>query len=274
MVTKRIYFTKPNVAELLDFDYPTCGDNQVIAKVEYTAVSGGTERACIMGAPNTYTALVGFPTYQGYCGVGRIVEVGKDVKSVKVGDRALLYHGGHSTYNLVGESKVYKIDDEEIDSLDASLVIIAAMGLGGVRKLELELGESAMVIGLGLLGMFSVQFLRASGANPVIAVDFNEERRNLALQLGADYAFDPADEDFVEKVNEHMQKEHQLIMPAKGELSTELRILALIRMGISKRTKIAKVLNMSSATVYSYHCNLQKHSLHPDSSFDKIIANL
>lgn len=94
------------------------------------------------------------------------------------------------------------------------------------------------------------------------------------LLAGFDSAFLGIFPDFVEKVNEHMQKEHQLIMPAKGELSTELRILALIRMGISKRTKIAKVLNMSSATVYSYHCNLQKHSLHPDTSFDKIIANL
>lgn len=200
MLTKRIYFTKPNVAELLDFEYPVCGDNQVIAKVEYTTVSGGTERACIMGAPNTYTALVGFPTYQGYCGVGRIVETGKNVTAVKVGDRALLYHGGHATYNLIQEDKVYKIDDEEIDSLDAAMVIIAAMGLGGVRKLQLELGESAMVIGLGLLGMFSVQFLRQSGANPVIAVDFSEERRKLALQLGADYAFSPAEENFIEKV--------------------------------------------------------------------------
>jgi DNA-binding NarL/FixJ family response regulator len=80
--------------------------------------------------------------------------------------------------------------------------------------------------------------------------------------------------DFVDRVNEHMQEEHLLKMPSKGELSTELRILALIRMGISKRQKIAKVLNVSVTTVYSYHCNLQKHSLHPDSSFDNIIANL
>jgi threonine dehydrogenase-like Zn-dependent dehydrogenase len=76
------------------------------------------------------------------------------------------------------------------------------MGLGGVRKLELELGESAMVMGLGLLGIFSVQFLRLSGANPVIAADLNPARRALALKLGADYAFDPSEKDFVQKVKE------------------------------------------------------------------------
>ncbi|MBR3074957.1 MAG: hypothetical protein IKH11_04270 [Bacteroidales bacterium] len=80
--------------------------------------------------------------------------------------------------------------------------------------------------------------------------------------------------DFVEKVNEHMQEEYQLSKPSEGSLSTELRILALIKMGISKRQKIAKILNMSVTTVYSYHCNLQKHSLHPDDSFDRIIASL
>lgn len=80
--------------------------------------------------------------------------------------------------------------------------------------------------------------------------------------------------DFVEKVNDHMQEGYKLEMPSRGELSTELRILALIKMGITKRQKIAKILNMSVTTVYSYHCNLQKHSLHPDDSFDRIISGL
>ena len=196
---KRICFTKPNTVELLDYECPALLDNQILAKVEYTVVSGGTERAVLTGEPNTYG---GFPSYQGYCGVGRVIEVGKNVKEFKVGDRALLYHGGHSTYNVINEDSAYKIDDDKIASMDASFTIIAAMGLGGVRKLELEIGESAMVIGLGLLGMFSVQFLRQSGANPVIAVDFSEERRNLALKLGADYAFSPAEEGFLDKIKE------------------------------------------------------------------------
>jgi threonine dehydrogenase-like Zn-dependent dehydrogenase len=57
-----------------------------------------------------------------------------------------------------------------------------------------------MVMGQGLLGIFATQFLRLSGANPVIAADLNPQRRELALKLGADYAFDPSDKDFVEKV--------------------------------------------------------------------------
>lgn len=197
MKSKTIVFTKPQTAELIEKEIGTVTGDRAKVKMEYTVVSGGTERACIMGMNN---ASQKFPISLGYCGVGYVTEIGEKVENIKIGDRVLVYHGIHTEYNIVPESDLTKVDDENIDSLDAAFVVIASMGLGGVRKLELELGESAMVMGLGLLGMFSVQFLRLSGANPLIAVDLNPERRELALKLGADYALDPSDEDFVEKV--------------------------------------------------------------------------
>jgi len=197
MKSKTIVFTKPQTAELLENELAPIRDNMVMVKMEYTVVSGGTERANIMGMNNTSQ---NFPMSLGYCGVGCVTEIGEKVEKIKIGDRVLVYHGIHTEYNVVPESDVTKVENDGIDSLYAAFVIIASMGLGGVRKLEVELGESAMVMGLGLLGIFSVQFLRLSGANPVIAVDLNEERRNLALKLGADYALDPSDKDFVEKV--------------------------------------------------------------------------
>lgn len=197
MKSKTIVFTEPKVAKLMEKEIGSATENKVKIKMEYTVVSGGTERACIMGMKNTSQR---FPTSLGYCGVGYVTEIGEKVEKIQIGDRVLVYHGIHTEYNIVPESDVTKVEDDNIDSLYAAFVIIASMGLGGVRKLELELGESAMVMGLGLLGIFSVQFLRLSGANPLIAVDLNEERRNLALQLGADYALDPSDPDFVNKV--------------------------------------------------------------------------
>lgn len=197
MKSKTIVFTKPQTAELIEKEIGTVTGDRAKVKMEYTVVSGGTERACIMGMNN---ASQKFPISLGYCGVGYVTEIGEKVENIKIGDRVLVYHGIHTEYNIVPESDLTKVDNDSIDSLDVAFVIIASMGLGGVRKLEVELGESAMVMGLGLLGMFSVQFLRLSGANPLIAVDLNPERRELALKLGADYALDPSDEDFVEKV--------------------------------------------------------------------------
>ena len=197
MKKKQIFFTAPRKAELLEVDIPPVGADDVQVRMEYTVVSGGTERANLLGMKNTSQK---YPMSLGYCGVGRVTAIGEAVKSVAVGDRVLVYHGNHASYNMRKEDEITKVEDDSIDSLDAAFVIIASMGLGGVRKLELELGESAMVMGLGLLGIFALQFCRLSGANPVIAADLNPERRELALKLGADYAFDPSDPDFVAKV--------------------------------------------------------------------------
>lgn len=196
---KQIVFTAIGKAEFLETELPTVGPEDVLVKMEYTVVSGGTERACLLGTNNTPRY---FPMSLGYCGVGRVMETGDTVRSVQPGDRVLVYHGCHSNYNIRKEDEITKVEDDSIDSLDAAFVIIASMGLGGVRKLEMELGESAMVMGEGLLGIFATQFLRLSGAYPVIAADLNEDRRRLALELGADYAFDPSDSAFVEKVKE------------------------------------------------------------------------
>ena len=198
MNTKTIAFTAPQTAQYMDYETNPMTDSSVAVKMEYTVISGGTERANLMALPNAGSR---FPKFLGYCGIGQVVEVGSQVTSVAPGDRVLVYHGHHSIYNVFPEIKVTKVA-QDVDSLEAAFVIISTMGLGGVRKLEIELGESAMVMGLGLLGMFSVQFLRLSGAYPVIAADLNPERRKLALQLGADYALDPADPDFVKTVKE------------------------------------------------------------------------
>ena len=199
METKTVVFTAPKTAELLSSETQTMTPTSVAVKMEYTVISGGTERASISGLPNTGT---NWPRYLGYCGIGHVVQVGEQVTTVVPGDRVLVYHGRHSQFNVVPEIKVTKVTQEALDSVEAAFVVIATMGLGGVRKLELELGESAMVMGLGLLGIFALQFLRVSGAYPLIAADPNPERRQLALTLGADYALDPTEAGFAQKVKE------------------------------------------------------------------------
>lgn len=104
--------------------------------MEYTIVSGGTERACILGMNNTSQ---NYPMPLGYCGVGYVEEVGSKVSKVSVGDRVLVYHGCHSKYNIRPESDITKVENNDVSSLEAAFVIIASMALGGVRKLEINL---------------------------------------------------------------------------------------------------------------------------------------
>jgi threonine dehydrogenase-like Zn-dependent dehydrogenase len=95
-----------------------------------------------------------------------------------------------------------KIDDDAIDMLDAAFATIASFAFLGVRKLRLELGESAVIVGQGILGVFALQVALLSGAIPVVVSDLDPRRRALALQLGAARAFSPDEEGFVEKVKE------------------------------------------------------------------------
>ena len=95
MNRKSIVFTKIREAELLEQPMPVVDADDVLVRMEYTVVSGGTERACLIGAPNTSQS---FPMSLGYCGVGHVAEIGSLVTNVKVGDRVLVYHGIHSNY--------------------------------------------------------------------------------------------------------------------------------------------------------------------------------
>ena len=186
-------------AVLKPFDVPEPGAGQVLLENDYTVISAGTERANLMNLPNTSGS---FPYYPGYCGVGRVIALGDGVEGVRVGDRALVNFTGHRSHALQSAADLTLVGDDRVESLDAAFVAIAAMGLQGVRKVRLELGESAMVIGLGLLGMFASQLARIDGAIPVIVSDLDPKRRDLALRLGADHASSPEEENISEKVKE------------------------------------------------------------------------
>ena len=126
------------------------------------------------------------------------------MKNFAVGDAVIAPWGGHRSYIVSPAAPVWtgahKIADSRIDLKEAACAHIATFPMLGVRKLKLQMGESVMVAGLGILGQIAVQIARYSGAVPVLACDFSPERRELALKLGADAVFDPRDPDFVEKL--------------------------------------------------------------------------
>lgn len=202
---KRIIFTKPNTAEYLSIgkvDFENLGEHQVVVKSFYTTISAGTEKANIMGVNNVgpSEAVASFPRSLGYNCAGEVVAVGSRVTNMKVGDRVVVYWSTHSNYNVVHENQVVKIDSENVSYADAAVAFIASFPLAAIRKVSLEVGESFMVMGLGILGQLAVKLARVAGACPIIACDPIAERREEALKSGADYAFDPLEKGFAEKV--------------------------------------------------------------------------
>jgi 2-desacetyl-2-hydroxyethyl bacteriochlorophyllide A dehydrogenase len=193
MRNRQIVFTGPGRAELIEGDVSPPGEKGVLVEMEYTVISAGTEKDVLLGRPNTAHA---FPASMGYCGIGIVRETGKGVKNFPEGSRVLVYHGNHAVFCTADEERLTLVEDDALPSVEAAFVIIAAMSLGGLRKTRLEIGESALVMGQGILGIFATQLARIAGAVPVIAADPRQDRRDLALQLGADFAFSPDTPEF------------------------------------------------------------------------------
>ena len=206
MKCKKIVFTEINKAELLEVDVAPLKDNQVLVDTCITTISSGTERANITGDPFVTVAStvpdVSFPRTAGYSAAGIVKAIGKDVATVKIGDRVALSWSKHASVQVISEKNVHLIESENVSFSEASLAHIATFPMAAIRKCRLEMGESAIVMGLGILGQLAVQLLHIAGAVPVIAVDPIAARREKALKLGADYAFDPFAPDFTEKVKE------------------------------------------------------------------------
>ena len=204
MKQKTIIFTEAYKAELLEDEIPVPGPGQVRVKLAISTISSGTERANLVGDVNVSIArnaspVPVFPRRSGYSSAGVVDMVGEGVTEFAVGDRVAMSWTLHTQYICKNVNEVYKLDDET-SFQEAALWHISTFPLAAIRKCRLEVGESAIVMGMGILGMMAVKLLRVAGAAPLIAVDPVAEKRELALKLGADYAFDPFDPDFEKNV--------------------------------------------------------------------------
>ena len=196
-----IIFTAPCVAELISTELAPPGAGEVQVKLAVSTVSSGTERANLIGDPNVGWDLgpkVSFPRRSGSSSSGVVPAVGEGVTEGSVGDRVALSCSLHSQYINLKRKNVYKLPDS-VSFWDASLLHIGTFPLAAIRKCRLEIGESAIVMGMGVLGLTAVQLLKAAGAVPVIAVDPVAEKREKALAHGADFALDPMAPDFAAK---------------------------------------------------------------------------
>lgn len=201
---KSIVFTKAYQAELLEEEVREIGQDEVLVKMAVSSISSGTERANFTGDPNvsiyTTTSEAVFPRRVGYSSAGIIEKIGANVTEVKVGDRVAMSGSLHSEYVVLPKENVYKITDDRISLNEAALWYIACFPAAAIRKCRLEFGEAAIVMGAGVLGMIAIKLLGAAGAAPIVAVDPDPEKRKRALEIGADFAFDPFEPDFAEKV--------------------------------------------------------------------------
>ncbi|MCK6581254.1 MAG: bi-domain-containing oxidoreductase [Anaerolineae bacterium] len=123
------------------------------------------------------------PLALGYCNAGVVIEVGAGVRDFAVGDR-VVSNGPHAEIVSAPTNLCARIPSS-VDDETAAFTVISAIGLQGVRLTAPTLGESVVVMGLGLIGLLTVQILVANGCR-VLGIDFDVRKLELARKYGAE----------------------------------------------------------------------------------------
>ena len=198
-----------------DIPIPTPREGQALIKVAASLVSAGTERMVVEFAEKSYlgkarsrpdlvkqtldkakregimpTVNAVFnrldqPMALGYSTAGTIVALGKNMQGFKVGQRVACAGGGYAThaeYNVVPRNLLTPLP-KNVDFESAAFTTLGAIALHGLRLAEPQLGENVAVIGLGLLGLMTIQLAAAAGCN-VLGIDLDPKRIKLASSLG------------------------------------------------------------------------------------------
>ena len=208
-------------------DIPKVKDNEVLVKLEYVGICGSDLHYYETGAIGDY--VVKPPFVLGHEPGGTVVEVGKDVKNLKVGDRVALEPGktcGHcefcktGNYNLCPDvvffatppvdgvfqeyvpheaGLCFKLPDN-VSTMEGALIEPLAVGFHAAMQGGARAGQTAVVMGAGCIGLVTMMALKAMGVSKVYVIDIMEKRLQKALELGADGIINGAQADVVEEV--------------------------------------------------------------------------
>lgn len=139
----------------------------------------------------------------GYSSAGTVISVSEDISGIKVGDRVACAGAGyanHADVAFVPKNLCVKVPDN-VDLKNACFTTVGSIAMQGVRNADVRVGENVVVVGLGLIGLITVQILKASGCR-VFGIDLDESKVKLAKELGADVALSRSTPNIEESVRQ------------------------------------------------------------------------
>jgi len=183
--SKRVVFAGKGQVEVRQEGIGEPGPGQVLVEAGASLISTGTE--CIIlqqlyEAGSHWDNWVRFPFQAGYSMVGRVVAVGDGVKGVEPG-RRLAVRAGHAQRFLT--SRWVATVPDGLPDTEAAWFALACIVQNGIRRAQIVLGETVVIIGLGILGQLACQYAKVCGARRVIAVDPAADRLRTAQRCGA-----------------------------------------------------------------------------------------
>lgn len=192
---KKVVF-RDKQAEIVEELLPELEPNQILLQTECSLISPGTERAAL-------TRLWDDPDFRanpGYALVGEVVSIGKLVDNFQVGDRVITLKNHASMSITSTEPWITLKIPNGVSSTTASFLPLASVALHAIRRLDIKMGETVAIIGVGIIGLIAVQLAKICGARKVIALDLADNRLELARRYGADVTINTENEDAEENV--------------------------------------------------------------------------
>lgn len=212
---RTLIVNKDGSLEIREIPKPRYHEKQALVKTISCGICNGTDAKLL------HRTFKGFeesryPLILGHEGVGEVVEVGKEVKTYKIGDRVLLpfvdpdeelYQGldsawgAYSEYGVVTDAAAYEkgtapahaygqtVLPEDVDPVDAAMIITLREVLSSIKRFQMKEGSSAAVFGCGPVGLTFIRFMSILGIHPIIAFDIFDDKVQEALEKGANHAF-------------------------------------------------------------------------------------
>jgi len=193
-MSEALYMTAPGKVEIRNEPERKIGPRQARVKMLYSGISHGTEM-------NVYSGRIArsFPRRSGYSAVGEVVEVGPGFTKASRGDR-IFHYASHTTEFVISEDEpAYRLPEGLAPEVGV-FTALAGVAYNGVLESRIALGETAVVFGMGVVGLCVSFLIRRAGAFRVISVDPIAIRRDAGRRMGADAVLHPGEGDLTERI--------------------------------------------------------------------------
>ena len=227
--TKAIIFDEVDRVRLGDVTLPECKPNQILAKTIYTFTSPGTELRVLGGH---YGAAGHYPVVPGYAAISEVIYCGADVKNFRIGDLIScrnpdqpfadceIMWGGQAAkhvYCTEGEDAPVLLPGGVKELLPYTIAEVAAISLRGMLSARPVEGETALVIGAGLIGLFSAMFFIHAGCR-VVVCDLDASRLKEAEKLGCYAAVNLSEPNSEERLKAFGNCGYDIVAEASGSI--------------------------------------------------------
>ncbi|MFW5988517.1 MAG: NAD(P)-dependent alcohol dehydrogenase [bacterium] len=256
---KAALMTEPGKIKTVEKDVPEIKDNEVLVKIEHVGLCGSDLHYYQHGRIGDF--VVEKPIILGHESAGRVVKIGKNTENLKVGDLVSLepgipcgecefcktgkynlcpdveflatppYDGAFSEYLAYPENMCFKLP-EGMDTVEGALIEPLAVGFHASNQAEAQIGETAVILGAGCIGLVTLMSLIARGVTEVYIVDLIDLRLEKAEEIGAAKALNAKDVDVVEEIMNLTDNEGvSIVIETAGSRITAQQTVDLVKRG-------------------------------------------